>query len=312
MKNYFLFFILSLIGSLSYAAHQYEDIDTCYHWLEPSQLRAKLDYARSNNGKLAFYGNGPIYCWRSPLGAVSRWEIHGSYLIRIKFKSNTKVAHAPRGNIGYMMSIAPVIYSNDNSWHEYTITPEAVESWSVFHPRLLQEMTAELKHYASDDVNENDVFYPFQYFSLSYTKDRYDQAMALFQTEIKNGRTYIGGEKPENHFLTKMKLPWQKYVAREKVYKKTQLDKIKIIQASYGENLSKQNRGNATVKAGEFCDDKYFCNYKVSSRFIDDPDPDSIKSFTIKWICGDDKNDIKKIDMPAPATDKILELSCFE
>jgi hypothetical protein len=302
------FFVLSMASA---AGHQYAQIDTCYHWLEPQQLDYKIAYAESHNGDLQFYNNQAIYCWRSPLGAYSSWEDHGDVLIRIKFKKGTRVVqHARQPDLDYMGKIGSVIYSNNEKWQEYTIAPEAVESWSMYHPKMIAEMKAELAQYQADEVTANDVFYPFAEFNLRWIEDKMTSVIRAHNVEAAKGKTKIYGKNPGNHFATAYTLPWQKFFDRTKVYKVVVLPKIKIVEASYGVNVNAKNLGNATVKAAKFCDGKEDCSYKISPKFLDDPAPGQDKSFKIAWRCGsDEKVNTRKVD--APADDEVLQLSCF-
>lgn len=77
---------------------------------------------------------------------------------------------------------------------------------------------------------------------------------------------------------------------------------IKITGARWGNK-------NVTKEAGNFCDGKLTCSYKVSPNFIPVP-TNSDKSFHVTWICGDDKTKIYKLSEPSNAQGKILEIGC--
>jgi hypothetical protein len=316
--------ILSLWMSVSFAGDEHEmaQIDTCYHWLEEDKLASKLNYAKDNRGQMEFYDGKPIYCWRSPLGAYSKWEDHGNVLIRIKLKPGIKVVNDVRKNTTDEMENAhePVIYSNDNRWHEYTLAPSSIESWSIYEPRMANEMIAELQFYQLGLVTANDVFYPFEQYDLNYAMT--NLTPVIQQHRHKAAQAHIFGAHPERHFTTQYKFPWMKLLKKDggvKILSAAEAGalkddevpvQIKIIEASYGLNLSKKNKGNATAKAAEFCDTKNPCTYKVSPRFIEDPDSSKEKSFEISWRCtGKNKNIMhKKFD--APADDKVFQMSC--
>jgi|GEM_PF-6811246 hypothetical protein len=303
--------VVVLFAGVAQAAHTFEQIDTCYHWLEEDQLQYKLLYAAKNNGALEFYNDEAIYCWRSPLGAYSAWEEHGDTLIRIKFKKGTKVVHSPRNpNLASMIKIGAVIYSNDNKWHEYTITPQAVESWSIYHPNMIAEMKSELRYYMKGEVTDNDVFYPFSEFNAQYLNQNISAIIANYEARVQDKQTRVFGANQGDHFTTSMDLPWQKYLNKGKVYKFIPPQKITVVEASYGLNLSKDNLDNATVKAKAFCDNKTSCSYKVHPKFLDDPAPGKAKNFKILYRCGNDpKVNILKVDTPADG--RVLDLNCF-
>jgi hypothetical protein len=288
--------------------HTMAQIDTCYHWLTPAQLQPKIDFAESNRGELYFYGGAPVYCWRSPLGAYSAWEAHGDVLIRIKFKPGTKITTAARSNYFREMG-SPVVYSNNNRWHEYTITPDAVESWSMYHPNMIMEMKAEMQFYKAGLATADDVFYPFTAFDLNYLNQQIPPIIAAHIEGSKKDFTRVYGKNVSEHFKTSYPLPWQKYLVRGEMMKVVPLPEIKIVEASYGANVDRNSKGNATEKAGKFCDGNTSCTYKVHPRFIGDPAPNKEKDFEIAWTCSN-KAGIQRKKIDAPADGKVLELEC--
>jgi hypothetical protein len=290
--------------------HTMAQIDTCYHWLTPAQLASKVDYAEKNNGALLFFGGSAVYCWRSPLGAYSSWEDHGSELIRIKLKSGIRVVNKERDPFISHMVATPIIYSNDTPWHEYTIAPGAVESWSMYEPNMVQEMRAELQYYRAGLATADDVFYPFRFYDLNYAVSALTPIIQDHAAQAKKAKIY--GPHPENHFKTSYILPWMKFLKRDKDMSIVPLPEIKIVEASYGLNLDKKNKGNATTKAGAFCNKQQICQYKVSPKFIDDPSPKEDKSFEIAWVCSGKAGAIQRKKIDSPADDKVFELSCIE
>lgn len=312
------------------AGHTFKPIDVCYHWLEPRQLQAKIDFAEKNNGKFYFYDSSvPTYCWRTPFGSYSRnFEHHGDMLIRIKLR-HVPILHAPRTNVERMKE--PIYYSNDNHWHEYTVTPAAIESWSIYHPGLIAELEAELEMYRQDLVTEDDVFYP------AYSFKRYRNAeagylpglIANMKANVRKAKIY--GENIENHFNTIYpdSFPFRRFIDPSWLKRPTPWErpepvdtidgvggvpfveepaKVQVIEASYGLNLGAQNKGNATQKAADFCKGRRMCRYKISPRFLGfDPAPNDGKSFEITWKCG---GRVQTQRFAAPADDTIFEMNC--
>jgi len=308
MKSKLIYFTLFLFASGHlYAAHTFKDIDTCYHWEEQWQLDAKVSFAKKNNGELYFHEDNVIYCWRTPLGAQSAWEDHGDVLIRIKLKDNKKIIHMQRqGTITKTKSYGDIIYSNDNAWQEYTITPAAVESWSVFHPGMIEELKADFQFHKDGKASDDDVFYAFQHYSLRWLKSMMPTIINYHEKNI--GKAEIFGENKENHFVTSFKLPWQEYVSFEHgtlEYKEPHL--IKIISSSFGMNVDTSFKDNALSNTTKYCDGKRECDYKVHSKFIGDPAPDQEKSFKVEWMCGDELHEEEII---APATNIVIKIKC--
>lgn len=310
LRALFGLLLLSSFVARADGEHRMQEIDTCYHWLEVGQLAYKLQYAEAHGGDFYYAGGRPMYCWRSPLGAYSTWEAHGDRLIRVKFKPGITIANRPRiEDYASMQSIAPVIYSNDTPWHEYTVAPEAIESWSVFHPRLIAEMSAELVFYNAGLATANDVFYPFGSFNLAYLNNVIPPIINYHAEAVKAGNTRIYGAHPERHFLTRYVLPWQKFLARDS-NKVIPLPFIKVRRASFGLNLGAKYLGNSTQKAGAFCDNKLKCTYKVNARFLDlNIETDKEKSFDIEWTCGANPKKYSHREA-APAEGKVFELAC--
>lgn len=304
--------LLLLCSCLAFAGpddHEFIEIDTCYHWLQPHQLSSKIDYAKKNNGDLYFYGGSVTYCWRSPLGAQSSWEDHGDELVRIKFKPGTKLVNRSRVNSFQEIEDLGVsgIYSNDNAWHEYTIAPSAVESWSVYHPNTIVEMNAELNFYKAGEVRANDVFYPFHAYDQNWVSSTLSPIIKDQETKSKVS-PMIYGSKTQDHFKTKVPLRWHKYLNRTNFTLK-EPEVLKIVSATYGLNLSASYLDNVKDKAAAFCDGKMICSYKVATKFIGDPSPGQDKDFKIQWKCGTSKKIETKV-IPAPAENKIIELNC--
>jgi hypothetical protein len=291
-------------------AHKMQQIDTCYHWLDDSQMAYKLRHAEAHGGEFYYGGSRPMYCWRSPLGAYSSWEAHGDQLIRVKFKPGVTVAHRSRiEDYTSMSGVAAVIYSNDNQWHEYTVAPDAIESWSVYHPTLVAEMSSELLFYNAGLATANDVFYPFTSFNLAYLNSVIPPIIGAHTSLMKAGNTKIYGTHQERHFVTGYVLPWQKFL-KAGSNKVIQLPFIKVRRASFGLNLDAQYLGNSTQQAGAFCDNKLKCTYKVNSRFLKlDIEPDKEKSFDIEWTCGANPKKFSHREV-APAEGKIFEIEC--
>lgn len=205
-----------VFAQLAFAAHDYKEIDTCYHWLQKWQLDAKIKFAKNNDGKLYFHRGQVIYCWRTPLGAQNKWEDHGDFLIRIKFKKRIKIAHAKRQvSIGETLKYGEVIYSNDKHWQEYTITPDAVESWSAYHPRMVQEMKAELLSYQQPHwVDENDLFYARRFFDLKWINKTMPKIINAH--EDASSESMIFGNNSEEHFETNDEYNWNYYIDKIK------------------------------------------------------------------------------------------------
>ena len=290
--------------------HEFVDIDTCYHWIQPDQLASKIQWSKAHNGQMYFYNRNVVYCWRSPLGAQSAWEDHGDELVRIKFKPGTKLINRTRvASFDQIDALgAQGIYSNDNAWQEYTISPAAVESWSIYQPNTILEMKAELAFYQKGEARPADVFYPFQYYDKNWINTMIP--MIIADQEAKSLRQpQIFGDNIQNHFKTNVTLPWMKYLNRLAFTPVKELQTIKIAKATYGLNLSAGYDGNATEKAAAFCDDKAFCSYKVSKRYLDDPSPGQDKDFKIEWTCGKNKK-VQSKTIASPAEDKTFEINC--
>lgn len=211
--GHFLSLILIFFGQELLAEHSFVKIDTCYHWLEESQLAAKIRYAEEHNGALYFHNGNVIYCWRSPAGSQSRFEWHGSLLIRIKLRPGIRVAHMERQyTTAKTARFADLIYSNDQDWHEYTITPQAVESWSVFQPETVLELKADFKYLTEGSPTENDVFYPFKYWDRNQVKAFYAPLIRHIEGLSIPALARIYGQNIENHFVTALsasELPWR-------------------------------------------------------------------------------------------------------
>ncbi|MBK7962270.1 MAG: hypothetical protein IPK04_14465 [Bdellovibrionales bacterium] len=206
-------FLLSGFASVGLAGqgHSMDQIDTCFHWLETNQLLAKIEYARKYDGAFYFHQRQPVYCWKSPLGAYSAWERHGNELLRIKLKPGIRVVERYRGKSIDDMIDTPVIYSKEREWHEYIITPEAIESWSIYHPNMVNEMKAELAYYGTftKKPNPNDVFYPIEQYDFSFLTSVIPNIIEKHSQAAQEGRSEIFGKNQEDHFKTKFRLPWQ-------------------------------------------------------------------------------------------------------
>lgn len=322
-----LFAWVTLLSISSQATHTFQEIDVCYHWLEPEQLQVKIDYADTHNGDLLFYGGSVVYCWRSPLGAYSSWEPHGDELIRIKLnpESVKKTRHMPRHESieATLAADAHIIYSNNFSWHEYTITPNAVESWSINQPQTIQEEWAELAYYKSGKVTDNDVFYPFNFFSFELLRESLSLVIQAHEEKSKTGPRIYGSHQ-KSHFETRFTLPWHAYLkapatppakvetppSHDFQQDKVDIEKtIQVISASYGLNLSKKNKGNVTDSAKKGCDGKTTCHYKIDAKFFDGVLKNVIayKDFHIDWKCGKKK---KKHTVKKPADGTTFVLNC--
>jgi hypothetical protein len=191
--------------------HSFKQIDTCYHWQEQWQLDAKIKYAKENNGKLLFHGGEIIYCWRTPLGAQSKWEDHGDSLIRIKFKPGVKITHFPRQyGIENTLLHGEVIYSNNNIWQEYTITPDAVESWSAYHPNMIKELQADLNYHMAGKVVEDDIFYPIRKYRLGWIKRKIPKMIK--EHKSRRSTDLLFGENLDRHFSTSIEFAWHEYL----------------------------------------------------------------------------------------------------
>lgn len=91
----------------------------------------------------------------------------------------------------------------------------------------------------------------------------------------------------------------------------TNLKLIRVVEASFGWNLSEKFRGNVTEKASAFCDGKTSCTYKVSAKFIGDPASGQDKSFDIIWTCEKEgKAAFRTHHEDANADGKVFNLTC--
>ena len=225
-----LFVLLLLMSVSAFADHTFKEIDTCYHWNEKWQLDHKIQYANDNNGDLYFHNGGVIYCWRTPMGAQSAWEDHGDYLIRIKFKPGTKIVHMTRQySIQNTSQYGDVIYSNDNRWHEYTITPNAVESWSAYQPNMIAELEADLSYHQDGKAYDDNVFYPWSNYSLSWINS---VIPSVIQThKDMTDEAVIFGENLDQHFVTRHPMEYRDYLNEDdlEVFVPKRPTKIKII-----------------------------------------------------------------------------------
>jgi hypothetical protein len=212
MKIVLIFLSILYLGVQPVAAeHSFKEIDTCYHWQEEWQLNAKVKFAQENDGKLYFHGGETIYCWRTPIGAQSKWEDHGDSLIRIKFKPGVKIAHFTRQHgIDSTLAIAEVIYSNNNKWQEYTITPDAVESWSAYHPKMIKEVEADLNYHKAKQVVEDDIFYPLKKYKLGWLKRNIPKMILDHKSKVSEDLVF--GENLDRHFKTSVEFSWHNFL----------------------------------------------------------------------------------------------------
>lgn len=302
-----IIFFLFLLTTTAFAEHKFKKIDTCYHWQQDWQLQAKLNHAAKNNEELLFYNNQVIYCWRTPIGAQSNWEDHGDYLVRIKLKPDAKIVHMKRQyNVATTNQFGDAIYSNDNRWHEYTITPDAVESWSVYHPGMIEELKADLQYHLDGKAVENDVFYPFMYYNLNWINSTIPDIIDEHEDQINKAQIF--GKNKDQHFETTVSMSFHEYLdfdSGERKYREPLM--IKVVSATYGLNIDPNFTDNALDNATKYCDGKRTCDYKVHPKFIGDPAKGEDKSFHIKWMCGDEEFE-ELIDEPAKG--KFVKLKC--
>jgi len=67
---------------------------------------------------------------------------------------------------------------------------------------------------------------------------------------------------------------------------------------------------DVTGIAGEFCDGKIGCQYKVSRRFIGNPANESDRSFAIVWICSAQPNATQSIVLSHDAENQRIDITC--
>lgn len=211
----FVLLISFFIPLTSWAVHTFKKIDTCYHWIDHEYIQTKIEYAKTHNEKLFFWNDEVIYCWRTPLGAQSPWEPYGLGLIRIKFKPDVKIGHDVRLNGDRYKDLQAkgfdVLYSNNDPYQEYTITPSAIESWSIYRPETIKEMEAELKYYNAEVPQEDDVYYAFENFDLPWINKTLGPVIQEHKKRSKiEGRIF--GDRKDQHFKTEDHYLWQKYL----------------------------------------------------------------------------------------------------
>jgi hypothetical protein len=295
-----LFIFLSLYSSLSLANDlKFEDIDTCYHWLSEKNLNFKLEYAADHQGEL-FFHNGTLFCWRSPLGAKTYYnDVYGDRLIRIKFKPNARLIQGIRSfTLDDLAS--DIVYSNEfKIFHEYIIKPSAVESWSVYHPRIAKEMLAELEFYKSGEVTDNDLHFGLLGLNTQWIEGVVEKIRSLYET---GQNSKIFGDNQAEHFVSRFKLPWQKFLKDPGQPEASKPSLVKIFNASYGQS-------NVTQYVSKWCDGKKVCQYKVSAKFLGLPKSHRGRSFDVKWKCGEDET-VKSHHIPASAERIEYAISC--
>jgi len=304
MKLLLLGLILS--ASASTKEHLFRPIDTCYQWLEKWQLEAKIAHAKTHNGELLFIGKDPLYCWRSPVGAQSAWEDHGDEIIRIKLRPNAKFGNRSRTDIEEMKkNNIDVIYSNDSPWHEYTIAPNAVESWSTEMPQTASELRADYQFILGANVTDDDVFYPYEKLDRQWLKSNIGPLIGTLEFNHNQGRGQVFGQNIDHHFKTIHQRPWELSVGnlnafRNKVNEGNEkLKKIKPLRINKVTGGFEGDKPE-TIKS---CDGEKYCYYQVNRKFLK-----RWSSYKLTYYCGENGPFTETIT--DHAFNKFISLNC--
>ncbi len=293
-----------------------------YSW----QNKDVLIKARSNpNGKLLF-PTGYIYFFRTPVGTLG----YGNAVLEVKLNPNVQWKFSTSryfcdGKNPAEKNSIWAIYRKEwdgvVDWTEYIVcSPEVFQSWSFGTPEIKERMKLEYEHVLKNkgDSSKYDWFVSphnklfkcdscwLGYFPWDTAKSGWEHAGMNYRLKIVDDlvKDNLGGvfSKSEDAIEEHNLFNRPTYFLPELVDKDS-----KIISLSAKTlNLI---MGGATAAAAKFCDGKKICTYKISSRFIRDPAPNTSKNFRIKWTCGSNP-EIKELLVPEDATNKVIDIVC--